>query len=447
MKLLSALLAAGQAVSGMVIFNPSTLQRTIPNSQQIQSKPYWQAQAHQQGRTLCFVEPSANGTDDAPSIVQALTTTCKSNSLVVFGGPLYHINTPMQTLGLENVVIEQFGRFLWSNDVDYWLTVSMPVGFQNQSTVWYFGGDKVLWDGHGVGTFDGNGQVWYDWAKNQGNLPHRPMNINWRYFTNSRVQGMRFVQSQMWTMATWFASNVQFDNIYVNSTSTSQYNTLNTDGVDTIHSDHITFSKWVVDNGDDSIALKGNSTNISVLDCRFYHGQGIAIGSLGQYNGDHEVIENFYARNITLHDTTYVIYLKTWGGVQNGYPPNGGGGGLGYAKNIVVEDVVLDGGRKFPFFLWQCENYSGSAGLDCDSSKFQFSDIYYKGISGTMVAGEETAVWLRCSEAAGGCTNVTVEDFTVTNVGSTTVLNTWACHNVYDTHGFTCNANTTGNPL
>jgi hypothetical protein len=35
------------------------------------------------------------------------------------------------------------------------------------------------------------------------------------------------------------------------------------------------------------------------------------------------------ATNITCHKTLHGAYVKTWTGQQVGYPPNGGGGGLG----------------------------------------------------------------------------------------------------------------------
>ena len=424
------------AVSAAALPTVDLVRRDEPTSSQIQDQDYWESEAKSQGRSLCFIKPDADGGDDGPAIQDALTNDCAKDSLVVFPGDVYHINTPLTTTGLDNVSIHHFGRLLWSDDVDYWLTVTMPIGFQNQSTVWYFGGDNVQWDGHFKGTLDGNGQYWYDWAKSEGNLPHRPMMINWRYLTNSHIQRLNFVQAQMWTMATSFCSHVDFDDIYVNNTSTSQYSTLNTDGIDTIHSDSITLRRWSVTNGDDSVALKGNSTNISVYDSEFWSGQGIAIGSLGQYNGDHELVQNFYAKNITLHDTTYAIYLKTWGGNSNGYPPNGGGGGLGEGNNITIEDIVLDQGRKYPFFLWQCENYEGASGKDCDSSKFHFSDTSFKNVSGTMKDGIEYAGWFQCSLASGGCDDFSVEDFSVTSNG--TVLHEWYCQNVNDHTGFNC---------
>ncbi|CAG9953823.1 unnamed protein product [Clonostachys rosea f. rosea IK726] len=402
------------------------------------NQTYWEVLAKSQGRSLCYLRTGYGKEDDALKISDALNKKCRKKGMVVFPDKVYHMKSNITTMKLDDVHIHQKGRLRWSTDIDYWLSVSMPIGFQNQSTVWYFGGDKVVWDGYGHGTLDGNGQVWYDWAAGRGNLPHRPMMINFNKFTNSIVRGMRFVQSQMWTMTTTHSKNLVFDNIFVNNTSNSKHSTLNTDGIDTIWSDNITLSRWDVTSGDDNIALKGNSSNIRVLDSIFRGGQGLAIGSLGQYKGQYEHIENFYARNITMLGTKYVIYLKTWPGVQDGYPPNGGGGGLGHGKNIVVEDVTIDTGRGTPFWFQQCEQYQGNQGKDCDSSKFTFSDIYFKNVKGTMRNdGAEKAAYLRCS-LAGGCKNVTIENFGVTLKDDKAVLDRFLCSNVKDTHGFKC---------
>jgi hypothetical protein len=56
--------------------------------------------------------------------------------------------------------------------------------------------------------------------------------------------------------------------------------------------DNITFRRWTVQNGDDCIAMKANWTNILIEDATFYDGEGIALGSIGQYNGQFEIIEN-----------------------------------------------------------------------------------------------------------------------------------------------------------
>jgi hypothetical protein len=416
------------------LFDPSTF-----DADEVPSEHEWRAIAEEQDRELCFVPPSGDdGDDDALAIAKALNGRCSEKSIVVLPGPLYHMRSNMTTTDLRDVRLHVFGRLLWSTDIDYWLSVSMPVGFQNQSTVWYFGGDDVVWDGHGVGTLDGNGQVWYDWARGEGNLPRRPMMINWRGFTNSVVRRQRFVQSQMWTMATTWSSNLLFEDIYVNNTSNSVHSTLNTDGIDTIWTDNVTLNRWDVTCGDDNVALKRNSTNIFLYDSVFHHGQGIAIGSLAQYNNEIDIVDTFVARGVHMTDTTYAIYLKTWGGNSTGYPPNGGGGGLGHATNILVEDIVLDRGRNTPFFLWQCENYEGSMGEDCHSSKFSFSNLAFRRVSGTMRDDVVAAAKFRCSAAAGGCHDVEVDDFSVTNVGSDEILDQWWCENVHGASGFSC---------
>jgi hypothetical protein len=125
------------------------------------------------------------------------------------------------------------------------------------------------------------------------------------------------------------SQNVLLQDIYVNSTTHDGYPARNTDGADTIYSDHITFNRWTVSNGDDSISIKANSTNIVITNSVFYKGLGVAIGSIGQYKDVFETIENVYANNITCYNTAYAAYIKTWTGQQVGYPPNGGGGGLG----------------------------------------------------------------------------------------------------------------------
>lgn len=147
-------------------------------------------------------------------------------------------------------------------------------------------------------------------------------------------------------MSIIYSENLLFDSIYVNNLnnnggSSSMLTLLprssapqlmvtgNTDGANTIRSSGITFTNWQVVNGDDSISLKGNSTDITIADSTFSTGLGISIGSIGQYLNEFETVENVRVSNCTYQKTTHAVYVKTWTGDQVGYPPNGGGGGLG----------------------------------------------------------------------------------------------------------------------
>lgn len=60
-------------------------------------------------------------------------------------------------------------------------------------------------------------------------------------------------------------------------------------------------------NGDDSIALKANSSDITITDCSFEGGLGIAMGSIGQYKDVFETIERVNVDNIEYSGTGYAV--------------------------------------------------------------------------------------------------------------------------------------------
>jgi galacturan 1,4-alpha-galacturonidase len=116
-------------------------------------------------------------------------------------------------------------------------------------------------------------------------------------------------------MTVIYSENILLEDIYVNSTGNEpvgfEFSSLNTDGCDVIYANNITFRRWDVTNGDDSISMKANSTNILIEDCDFYMGLGVAIGSIGQYDDVFETIENVTARNIRSYNMRYGAYVKT----------------------------------------------------------------------------------------------------------------------------------------
>jgi hypothetical protein len=65
-----------------------------------------------------------------------------------------------------------------------------------------------------------------------------------------------------------------------------------------------------------------------------HNSAGIAIGSLGQYYGVRDVVENITAEDVTLIGSRNGAYIKTYVGKPTYYPPQGGGGGNGFVRNI-----------------------------------------------------------------------------------------------------------------
>ncbi|KAF4962368.1 hypothetical protein FSARC_9553 [Fusarium sarcochroum] len=327
-------------------------------------------------RAQCVIPAKNTGEDDSPAILEAFNK-CGKSGRIVFTNTTYHIGKVMKTIGLKDTEIQIRGTLLWSTDIDYWLDDSIPNGYQNQSSAWHLGGERLTIRGFGYGTFDGNGQAWYDFVKGQSNYPGAK---------DSVIEGLRFVQSQMWTMTIRDSDNVLLQDIYVNSTSSSKSPARNTDGVDGMFSNRLTFRRWHVVNGDDCISLKANSTNVLIEDSTFIKGSGFALGSIGQYNGKYERIENISMRNTNAINTKYGAYIKTFTGDSVGYPPNGGGGGFGHT-------TLRD---------------------------------WYGSMNNTY------NVFMRCSSVAQGCRNFSIdaETFDIKKTGDGTRADKFACRSV-----------------
>ncbi|KAI8245445.1 hypothetical protein K4K57_000143 [Colletotrichum sp. SAR 10_99] len=335
----------------------------------------------------CVVPANGDGSDDTPAILAAFDK-CKTDGHIVFENVTYHIGQVMKTTDLNNVKIDIKGTLLWSKNTTYWLENSLPIGYQNQTTAWALGGKHLDVNGFGYGTFDGNGQTWYDLVKGESNYPSLMLYcLTEQKIPSSRVFGLSKLKC--------------------------------------------------VKNGDDCIATKANSTNILIEDVEFHDGQGVAIGSIGQYAGQFETIENVTVRNVLAHGSRYAGRIKTWTGEQLGYPPNGGGAGLGYAKNLSWDNVTIYDAEQAPIYVMQCITYNGQQG-NCSSSLFDISNISFTNFRGTL-QGSRVA-YLQCSRAHGGCDNVRIENMNFTNISvdPPTPATGYRCSNVNDPEGFEC---------
>lgn len=62
----------------------------------------------------------------------------------------------------------------------------------------------------------------------------------------------------------------------------------------------------------DCVSFKPNSTNVLVqnIDCNGSH--GISVGSLGQYPGEYDIVENIYVYNTSLSNASDGARIKVW---------------------------------------------------------------------------------------------------------------------------------------
>ena len=86
------------------------------------------------------------------------------------------IGSPLH-MHLEDSLLSVSGWISFSDDIDHWVKNRVPIEFQNLALAWIITGHDYVLDGHGSGGIYGNGQVWYDWAKDEGNKYGRPMSF------------------------------------------------------------------------------------------------------------------------------------------------------------------------------------------------------------------------------------------------------------------------------
>ncbi|KAL7953353.1 glycoside hydrolase family 28 protein [Trichoderma compactum] len=382
----------------------------------------------------CVIPALKDGRDDAPAIREAFSK-CGNNGKVVFQkDTTYSIQTALQLHNLKNVQVDLLGTLEYSTDVRYWILHGSYYYFQNISIAMEFSGEDITIDGHGSGTIDGQGQVWYDLALGVGGLYGRPIPFCLRNVKNAVAKNFQILQSGKWNFVMLESQNILVDNITLSSTSddfqANPGNLGNTDGFDTINSNNITIQNSWANVGDDCVSFKPGSTNIHVKNLTCYNSAGIAIGSLGQYEGVRDVVENITAEDVSLYGSRNGAYIKTYVGKRTYWPPQGGGGGNGYVRNVVFKNFHIENITASPVLIQQCTHWAGynvPACADTPPTGF-FSNISWSNFTGYMneKVGTKAISWT-CSPLAT-CEGFSFKDI---NVKSSTGANgTYSCTNV-----------------
>lgn len=197
----------------------------------------------------------ASADDDTPAILDAFKQCGQDGHIILEEGD-YMIRQVMDTTNLRNVHIDIYGHLEWSGDnIQYWLSNSISVTYAGRSTAWRIGGTNITMLGHGKALFFGNGQIWYDQNRNQGNQNGRPISLTLWNANDIWIDGITWRQSQFWNTFIAHSSNVTMTNIDMNSTSATQWSTVNTDGTNTWNSRDVYLENWVVTAGDVSFDL------------------------------------------------------------------------------------------------------------------------------------------------------------------------------------------------
>ncbi|EXJ58925.1 hypothetical protein A1O7_06355 [Cladophialophora yegresii CBS 114405] len=403
------------------------------------------------GQRICTVAAKGGQQDDVPQIVKAFKD-CGNGGKVVFPeGQTYWIATKLNPV-VNDVTIEWRGIWQFSDDLDYWRNNSYPIAFQNHHAGFILTGDGIRIDGFGTGGIHGNGDLWYT-AEAGHTLPGRPMPFVLWNVSDVTVSRFSIQQPQLWAFNIMNGTNIWVDQLYCNATATkapwgSNW-VQNTDGFDTMDVKNVYLSNFVYQGGDDCIAIKPRSYDVSVYNVTCRGGNGIAIGSLGQYLEDSSV-ENVVVDNVTVirynEDMHNSAYIKTWIGEQapqdSSYESAGlpNGGGWGNVRNILFSNFNIQGADLATAITQSNGNpkngtFSGTSNMLVSNVAF----VNFTGSTNITAAKSARVNAISCSERRP-CYNIDYQNFTVVPMTNASALGLTTCEYIEEggVHGEKC---------
>lgn len=388
----------------------------------------------------CYVNSHGNGQDDSNYILEALHE-CNNGGHVVFSqGTQYTIGAALDMTFLKHIDLDIQGYIQFTNDTDYWQANSFKQIFQNATTFFQLGGEDV--NVYGGGTIDGNGQIWYDlYASNIYIL--RPILFGTIGLKGGSISDLNLRFSPQYYNFVANSSDVIFSNISISGASLSANVAKNTDGWDTYRSSNIVIQNSNINNGDDCVSFKPNSTDIIVQNLICNGSHGISVGSLGQYIGEVDIVENVYVYNISMSNASDGARIKVWPGLPSTLSGDlQGGGGTGAVSNVTYDTVEITN-VDYAIEITQCYGQKNLTLCNQYPSSLTISDVLMQNFYGTTSTKLDPIVGYLVCSSPDVCSDITVRDIAV---HSPTGGDRFTCANIPET-GLQVNCTTTNKGL
>ncbi|KAL2223010.1 putative galacturan 1,4-alpha-galacturonidase C [Thermoascus aurantiacus ATCC 26904] len=370
------------------------------------------------GGNVCTVKANGHQKDDVPNIMKAFKRCGNGGTIIFPEDQSYWIASKLNPI-LNDVVIHWRGQWTFSDDLDYWRNNSYPIAFQNHAAGFIITGRNITIDGYGTGGINGNGNAWYE-AEKGVTQPGRPMPFVFWNVSDVVVENFFIKQPQLWSLNIMNGTNMRFNNIYCNATALNAPWGMNwvqnTDGFDTMDVSNVQLSNLVYQGGDDCVAIKPRSYNVDIRNVTCVGGNGIAIGSLGQYLEDSSVA-NIRVDNVTIirynEDMHNSAYIKTWVGVpvpQDSYESGGvpRGGGWGSVTNILFSNFHIQGADSGPAITQD----NGNNGSFSGTSLMTISNVAFVNFTGYTNGRSDVTSKISCSKVHP-CYNIAFQDVSI----------------------------------
>ncbi|KAL3426800.1 murein transglycosylase [Phlyctema vagabunda] len=355
----------------------------------------------------------ATGLKDAgPAILEA-AKKCNNGGTVVFpAGSTYTVATALDLTFLSSIDFAILGTVAFKDDLNYWQANSFKYSYQDTSFFWRFGGTDVNIFGGGTGTIDGLGNTWWTaWAAN--NSIARPILFGLDGLHGGTISGLKMKNPPNWFNL--FANSTDIITSDMNLSAASANTSVsvkNSDGWDTYRSSNIVIQNSVIVNTDDCVSFKPNSTEILVqgLTCTGSH--GISVGSLGQYQGEKDIVENIYIYNISMTNASDAARIKVWPGVAPGTTGSSAGGGTGYVRNVTYDKYYSKNNDQV-ITLTQCYFATSQDACNKYPAELVIEDVLFKEFTGTSSKKYDPRAGSLVCSSTDVCKNIAAKDIRV----------------------------------
>jgi galacturan 1,4-alpha-galacturonidase len=180
----------------------------------------------------------------------------------------------------------------------------------------------------------------------------------------------------------------------------------------------------------DCVSFKPNSTNILVQSLWCNGSHGISVGSLGQYVGEYDIVENIYVFNTSMHNTTDGARIKVWPNTPSALSGDlQGGGGSGRVNNITYDTMLIDK-VDYAIEVDQCYGQSNLTLCLEFPSPLTITDIVFKNFNGVTTKKYQPEIGTFACSSPTVCNNIVASDINVVSPNGTDLA---YCLNVNET--------------
>ncbi|KAJ7493985.1 glycoside hydrolase family 28 protein [Mycena latifolia] len=355
-------------------------------------------------------------TDDVPAIAAAFKTCGNGGIIVIPAGTEYAIRSPLAFTGCVSCDFQIEGTLKVSDDVDFWkdrpsvIAISSITGAQMRSVT-------------GTGVIDGTGAPYWA-AFNADSSYGRPTLVLITRSSGITISNLRFTNPpKFFHSVTSVSTNVVYDSLRLDSTSTSTAVATNTDGFDVGTTTFVTIRNTTVVNQDDCVAIKpgANFTTVTGITCTGSH--GLSIGSLGNSAGSTDSVTNVFFGPATMINSNKAAGIKLHEG--------GSAHGIATVSNVTWSDITVQN-CDYAIQILSC--YEATNTTSCIPNTDTITGVTFENFSGTTSTKFSPVVAnLHCS-VSGTC-DVVLKNFTVDPPSGTAQVQ---CSNIDGALGVTC---------